>query len=192
MSVWTAWLRAVCIAALCAVLAACGLPRPNLLTDETRSDVYVRMGRFAVHVQTASGEQAGAQGSFVWRDDGRALRLDMANPLGTTLARVEADRNGAVLTRANGTQSVAANPDALVADVLGSTLPVLGLRDWLHGRLATGHAVDVTRDAVGRLERFEQNGWRVRLSRYDTLGPHLLRIERRQADEIIDVRLVLD
>jgi len=183
--------RRICTAALCTVLAACALPKPVPL-DTADGDVYARIGRFALRVETATGRQDAVQGGFAWRDDGLALQLDLANPLGTTLARVDVDRNGAVLTRFNGAQTMAANPDALVAQALGSDFPVAGLRDWLRGRLADERVNDVQRDGEGRPERFVQDGWQVRLSRYDALGPRLLRIERRQADELIDVRLVID
>jgi len=188
---WSRALRAVCVVMLCAALAACALPRPIASKD----DAYARLGRFALRVETASGQQSAVQGGFAWRDDGRTLQLDLANPLGTTLARVTVNQNGATLTRANGEQTVAANPDALLAQVLGSAMPVTGLRDWLRGRLNPARAETVQRDSVGRPERFTQDDWQVYLSRYDAQGPRLLRIERQNPDdagEQIAVRLVID
>jgi len=185
-------LLGICASVLCVVLTACMLPQPIGQVEETGDDVYTRLGRFALRMETTPGKQNAVQGGFAWRDDGRSLRLDLANPLGTTLLRVDADQDGAILTRANGTRTVAATPDELVAEALGSTIPVVGLRDWLRGRLAQGRAADVQRNDQGQPERFVQDGWQVRLSHYDEQGPRLLRFERREADDFIAVRLVID
>jgi len=182
--------QTLCAALACAALSAC-IIKPRV-TDTLTTDDYQRIGRFALRSEAATGEQQAVQGGFVWRDDGRTLRLDLSNPLGTTLARVDADSVRAILTRADGTQTVAATPDALLAEVLGSLIPVASLRDWLHGRLGQRPAQDVTHDADNRPESFQQDGWQVRLSRYDALGPRLLRLKRVQAGEAIDVRLVID
>src|SRR3546814_9254470 len=68
-------------------------------------------------------------------DTGNALTLDLTNPLGNTLARVSVLPGLATLTRSNGEREQAAHPDALVEQVLGSPMPVAGLRDWLQGRV---------------------------------------------------------
>jgi len=178
----------------CAALAAC-IVKPRL-PDTQDADVYTRAGRFALRAESLDGAQQAVQGGFVWREAGRVLRLDLSNPLGTTLARVDASVNTnpahAVLTRADGSQTVAPDADALLADALGSAIPVGSLRDWLHGRLGAQPVQNLTRDAEHRPETFTQDGWQVRLSRYDALGPRLLRLKREQAGELIDVRLVID
>ena len=174
---------------MCAVLAACALPTPD---GDGPAGAYTRVGRFALNVTSPGTARQAVQGGFVWRDNGRSLRLDLANPLGTILARVDADDDHAVLTRSDGTQTTADNADALVADVLGSAMPVTGLRDWLHGRQASGQVTDLQRDSEGRLEHFVEDGWQVRMSRYDEQGPRLLRMARQQAGKSIDVRLVID
>jgi len=192
--VWRRLARLACAALVGALLVACVItPR---VTEPLASDDYLRVGRFALRAASLHGDTQAVQGGFVWRDSGRALRLDLHNPLGTTLARVDADFGAgttrAVLTRADGSQTVAPDADALIADVLGSAIPVTGLRDWLRGRLGEPPAQDVVRDAEHRPESFRQNGWQVRLSRYDALGPRLLRMTREQAGDAIDVRLVID
>jgi len=183
-------MRLMGAALLCAALSAC-ITKPRV-TDTLSTDDYQRIGRFALRSEAATGEQQAVQGGFVWRDNGQVLRLDLTNPLGTTLARVDADSDHAVLTRPDGTQTVAPDADALLADALGSRIPVAGLRDWLHGRLARRPVQDLTRDTDNRPESFRQDGWQVRLSRYDAQGPRLLRLKREQAGDAIDVRLVID
>jgi outer membrane lipoprotein LolB len=175
-------------AALLALLAACAVP-PKQVGHGTES--FSRTGRFAVNVSGGVNGPHAVQGGFSWLDEGTVLRLDLANPLGNTLARVEVTSAGATLQRADGTRKFARNADALVAQVVGSPIPVEGLRDWLRGR-TDGGAHGVKTDAAGKVESFDENGWTVRLSRYDALGPRLLAMQRTDADAHISVRLAVD
>lgn len=187
-------LRVAAVAGLTALLAACVSPPP--VSDggpDVVADGFSRTGRFAVRVEAPGEQPEAVQGGFAWRDQGRRLVLDLANPFGSTLARMEATSQGAVLTRANGEVFRAANPDALIAEVLGGDIPVSGLRDWLRGRLATDPAAqEVRKDDTGRPTAFQQGGWQAVLSRYDALGPQLLVLERNEAGRRIVVRLVVD
>ena len=187
MASWRLWL----LCAMCGVLAACASPKPVGGDEDAYS--FSRTGRFALRIEDPTAQPEAVQGGFAWRDEGRRLVLDLANPFGSTLARVETDANGARLTRANGEVIVAPNPDALVADVLGSDIPVSGLRDWLRGRLADQpEASQIQRDDTGRPIAFTQGGWQAKLSRYDAAGPQLLVLERSEAGRRIVVRLVVD
>src|SRR3546814_12583651 len=85
------------------------------------------------------------------------------------------DLAGATLFRSDGTTQQARTADALVAQVLGSPIPVEGLRDWLRGRTGSQRVDDLKKNAAGQIESFVQNGWSVRLSNYDARGPRLLR-----------------
>ncbi|MEO6960301.1 MAG: outer membrane lipoprotein LolB, partial [Burkholderiaceae bacterium] len=98
----------------------------------------------------------------------------------------------ATLTRANGTQKQARDPDALVELVLGSPLPVAGLRDWLRGQTGRRSVQKLEKNKAGQPAHFVQNGWQVELSRYDALGPRLLQLNHNHADRRISVRLVID
>ncbi len=185
------WLRWALLAMLAFTLAACTTtPKP---IEGASPDAFSRIGRFAITVNEESGKQNAVQGGFSWSDDGRRYVLDLTNPLGSTEARVEGQPGAASLTKADGTRLVADNPDALAEDALGSSVPVSGLRDWLRGRLpAQPEASDVTRDELGRPASFEQGGWRAKLSRYDTLGPQLLVLERQEPGRRVTVRLVVN
>ena len=185
------WLRWALLAMLAFTLAACTTtPKP---IEGASPDAFSRIGRFAITVNEESGKQNAVQGGFSWSDDGRRYVLDLTNPLGSTEARVEGQPGAASLTKADGTRLVADNPDALAEDALGSSVPVSGLRDWLRGRLpAQPDASDVTHDELGRPASFEQGGWRAKLSRYDTLGPQLLVLERQEPGRRVTVRLVVN
>ncbi|WP_431194686.1 lipoprotein insertase outer membrane protein LolB [Achromobacter xylosoxidans] len=184
-------MRWALLAMLAFALAACTTtPKP---IEGTSPDAFSRIGRFAITVNEENGKQSAVQGGFSWSDDGRRYVLDLTNPLGSTEARVEGRPGAASLTKADGTRLVADNPDALAEDALGSSMPVSGMRDWLRGKLpGQPEATDVSNDDLGRPVAFEQGGWRARLSRYDTLGPQMLVLERQEPGRRIMVRLVVN
>lgn len=177
------WFGAAVLAGA-ALVAGCAAPPQVAPVDEAAmsAGAIARSGRFALRVDEAGGRQHAVQGGFAWRDDGRALTLDLTSPMGATLARVEVAPHGqAVLTEADGRVTEAATAEELVDRVLGSPFPVQGLRYWLRGELPRSPAATVReRDAQGRLQAFEQAGWRVRINAYDAFGP--LRMELRRDD----------
>ncbi|WP_442593174.1 lipoprotein insertase outer membrane protein LolB [Parapusillimonas sp. JC17] len=177
-------------AGLLALLGACATPQR--IGGAADGDTFQRAGRFALTVNHAGGGQEAVQGGFAWHDTGRVLTLDLANPLGSTLARVTVEPGLATLVRSNGEREQATNPDELVEKVLGSPMPVSGLRQWLQGRGGQGGMGSAQKDGEGRLASFAQDGWQVQLSRYDALGPQLLQLRRNDAQRRISVRLVVD
>ena len=177
--------------ALATALVA-GCVSPPRIQGAAQGPSFDRTGRFALAVEHRGGEQDAVQGGFAWRDTAGGQRLDLANPLGNTLARIDLQPGKAVLTRTNGTVEAAPDPDALVEQVLGSPIPVAGLRYWLQGQLAPGPAEHVEKDGNDRLLRFAQQDWRVELSRYDDQGPRLLRLRRTEPARDISLRLVVD
>jgi outer membrane lipoprotein LolB len=184
---WRVWLVA---GASSLLLAACATP--HKIIGPGNEAAFDRTGRFAVSVNYHDGRQDAVQGGFAWHDTGRELILDLANPLGSTLARVQVQPGLSVMTRSNGDIERAASPGALVAQVLGSPVPVSGLRDWLRGQTGQEPVSGLHKDATGNIETFDQAGWRVALSRYDSLGPRLLKLGRDEADRDISVRLIID
>lgn len=181
-------LAGVAAGLIATVLAGCAGPQ-RILGDGV---AFERTGRFAVNVTEPGRAPEAVQGGFAWRDSGRILRLDLVNPLGTTLARIVVEPGLAVLEHADGSTEAAATADALLAKVLGTALPVANLRDWLQGRTGADAVTDLHTDAQGRPESFTQQGWQLRLSRYDALGPGLLRLDRRDGARRISVRLAID
>lgn len=178
------------------LLGACAAPPPVVPVDQAaiEAGALARSGRFALRVDEISGRQNAVQGNFAWRDDGKALVLDLTSPVGATLARVDVSPDGsALLTEANGTQTPAASADDLVARVLGSPIPVRGLRDWLRGYLPEQPAATIIeRDEQGRVQAYDQSGWRVRVTAYDAIGPVRLDMQRNEPGHgLINVRLVI-
>ncbi|WP_278976584.1 outer membrane lipoprotein LolB [Oligella urethralis] len=176
-----------------ALLAACSVT-PSV--DQQQITEQTRIGRFAVLAfdKREGVNKDAVQGGFVWRDLGTNLVLDLTNPLGSTLARVEVSDFQSVLINSAGQRMVAPSPDDLLARVLdGRPLPVSGIRYWVKGELMpTAQALGVTHDEQGRLLTAEQNGWQISLSEYDAKGPTRMYLLRNEQAERISVRLSVD
>ncbi|SUA66113.1 Outer-membrane lipoprotein LolB [Oligella urethralis] len=176
-----------------ALLAACSVT-PSV--DQQQITEQTRIGRFAVLAfdKREGVNKDAVQGGFVWRDLGTNLVLDLTNPLGSTLARVEVSDFQSVLINSAGQRMVAPSPDDLLARVLdGRPLPVSGIRYWVKGELMpTAQALGVTHDEQGRLLTAEQNGWQISLSEYDAKGPTRMHLLRNEPAERISVRLSVD
>ncbi|MGE4125188.1 MAG: lipoprotein insertase outer membrane protein LolB [Pusillimonas sp.] len=185
--VWSNAFRCLYLVLCVAVLAACATPSA---IQGLATDAFQRSGRFAVSVDDVEGGSQAVQGGFAWYDSGQHLILDLANPLGSTLARVEFFPGRAVLTRSDGSTQEAATADALIAQVVGAAIPVSGLRSWLKGNISPALASGARQG--NSVTRFVQDGWSVALSRYDAQGPRLLHLTRKEGLRSISVRLVVD
>ena len=186
-----AWYWLASLVVLLSMLGGCATPLPPAAAVPPGS--LVRDGRFALKSESFGRDPQAVQGGYAWRDTGPSLTLDLTNPLGSVLARVQVEPRVAVLTRSNGEVTRAPGPDALLETVLGQPMPVQGLRQWLRTmREPLPGMQDVARDEQGRIAQFEQDGWVVRLSRFDAAGPRLLEMRRQDADRVVSLRLVVD
>ena len=189
MRLW-ACARVVCGLVLLA-LAGCTTQQsvPPLQTPEA----FARVGRFAVRVEEPLAPAQAVQGGFTWRDAQGRLELDLTNPFGNILARIEVTGKSAVLTQSNGGKLEAATPEELVKIAVGEAIPVQGLRTWLRSQTVAGPTMtQVSRDDQRRVTGFEQTGWRIELSRFDGMGPRLLILSRQDDSKKIVIRLVID
>ncbi len=184
------WVRAIFGLTLL-VLAGCATQQTS--SESQPSDAFVRAGRFALRVEDPLAPAQAVQGGFTWRDANRRLELDLTNPFGNILARIEVTGNNAVLTQGNGGRLEAPTAEELVKIAVGEAIPVKGLRTWLRSQTnAEPTMARVSRDEQGRLTSFEQGGWRVELSRFDAAGPRLLILSRQDDAKKIVIRLVID
>jgi outer membrane lipoprotein LolB len=150
--------RVAALFAALALAACASVPREALLpAGETLS------GRLAVRVEGANGAAARSENaSFELRGGAEAGRLDLSTPLGSVLAQARWAPGSVVLATPQGERSFD-DLDALTQEVLGESVPVAALFDWLRGRPWPGAASRATPEAG-----FAQLGWVVSLARFDT------------------------
>ena len=111
-----------------------------------------------------SEQRESVSGRFSLEVRGQQQILELASPLGTTVARFEIEPGGARATGARMQEVRGADADALTEQLLGWRLPVSGLADWIEGR-----------PVPQRVARIEREGERIVLIE-QTAGNSLVRI----------------
>jgi outer membrane lipoprotein LolB len=186
---WRTLARAA-LAVLLASLAACAsLPPPA-------AGVLGYSGKFSLRV-TGDERQDVMSGRFALTVDPDGVTLDLSTPLGTTVARIRSGADGATLSvpASGGLRTEhGPDPDALCRQVLGWSLPVGGIRDWIEGRPVPGRPYRLSAADDGG-SRLEQDGWTIRLDPRGADGRirHLDLERERQVDApSVWLRVVLD
>ena len=167
------------VAALLAALlmAACATVSQAPVAGVTLS------GRLAVHVDGVDGGAARSMSAaFELQGDPQAGHLNLSTPLGNVVAQARWAPGSVVLITPQGEQTFA-DLNALTYEVLGESLPVAALFDWLQGRPWPG-AASVASAAPG----FEQLGWVVSLAGFDDA----LIAARRERPPVVTLRAKLD
>ena len=119
-------------------------------------------GRLVVRVDASGGATARSENAaFELQGDAKAGRLDLATPLGTVVAQARWAPGSVMLVTPRGERRFA-DLDALTEEMLGESVPVAALFDWLRGRPWPGAASAATPDPG-----FTQLGWAVSLARFD-------------------------
>lgn len=135
-------------------LAGCATPQaPNFPGERLQ-------GRLSVQAENGQG----GNGSFELLGTARAGQFELSTPLGTLAARARW-AEGRVTLEAPG-EPLRSYPDldALSQDLLGESLPVAALFDWLRGQpWPQAPASPLAEPARG----FEQLGWRIELDRFE-------------------------
>jgi outer membrane lipoprotein LolB len=159
----TAPIRAIGLCAgLALLLSGCATPSGQGPSGDASDVPRLQLtGRFAAQYQPA-GESSlrSVSGRFEWIELPGKLTIDLATPLGATLARIESDSNRTTLKTASGELFEAATAEDLTSRALGWRLPVSGLRFWLRGQSDPQKLAHLMVDDGGR-RTLEQDGWRV-------------------------------
>jgi len=146
---------------------------PPTATDEARLS-----GRISVTVAgDVHNRGTGGAASFELFGDPEAGRLELTSPLGTLVARATWQPGLVALQTPDGERRFS-DLDALTREMLGETVPVAALFDWLNAR--PWSAAPYQKTASG----FEQLGWRIE--------PKLpVLVATRLADPVVTLRAKL-
>ncbi|MGH8801504.1 MAG: lipoprotein insertase outer membrane protein LolB, partial [Casimicrobiaceae bacterium] len=181
-----------CVAAafMLGILAACAtLPAPVTESSTPRLDApFAIDGRLSARRGTE-----GVAGSFSWFHEPGRDAIDLATPLGQTLARLDGDRDGVKLALPDGSVETASDWASLTQRGLGVAIPVGGLAWWIQGRPRPGPPATVERDADGRTSTLRQDGWDVHYHYADGTATRATRLTLAYPDSPpIDLTIVID
>lgn len=178
----------VALAAFAVVLALTACATPSAVPERAFS------GRFSATAVGAAPATT-VNGRFTIEVRGSRQIIDLATPVGTTVARIEIEPGKAVATGPQLQTATGTDADALVESLLGWRLPVSGLADWLEGRPEPSRPAR-TQSNGNRISLIEQDGWTVRIDEYSaaTNKPRRLSMERplSGSQPAVSVRLIVD
>lgn len=142
-------------------------------------------GRLSVQVahDTAGTPQGGAA-SFDLQGSPEAGQLELSTPLGTMAARARWQPGLALLQQVDKEMRFE-DMDALTRELLGESVPVAALFDWLRGRPWPGAASWARADGE---PGFEQLGWTIDLG---AIKDRLIKAQRLRPTEV-NLRVRLD
>lgn len=164
------------------VLAACASVQPPGAVPSGDSV----SGRLAVKVEASGDTPARSENAaFELQGNAEAGRLNLATPLGSVLAQARWSPGAVSLTTPQGERRFP-DLDALTREMLGESVPVAALFDWLRGRPWPG--ADSRPSSAPDEPGFTQLGWNVGLSR---LADGVV-VARREAAPAVTVRAKVD
>jgi outer membrane lipoprotein LolB len=148
--------------ALALLLTACTGPGIRPGVDDQRH--WQLSGKLGLR-----GPQLAESAYLNWRQCGESYDMRISGPLGQTVARI--DGNGAELTvRLEGQEPVTtANPEQLLQERLGWSVPLRALRYWVRAEQAPGPSAEITGPA-GQPSELKQLGWHVRYLAWHQAG----------------------
>lgn len=178
-------------ALLCALTLVAGCSTAPAPRASTAAERHVN-ARFEFEGRlSASDGSNGANGQIEWRHDAVRDEVTLYTPLGQVAARLESSLHGAELLTGDGKLYQAASADALLPQLLGVSLPVAHLTQWVQAAPPSGAEVRQL-DDTGRPALVIDQGWRIEYLEYhpgeaDAL-PRKLDLSRGDAR----IRLIID
>lgn len=177
--------------ALALALAACATLRPPESVPATAAasdEPFVIAGRMS-----ARRGDAGVAGAFTWTHDARRDAIDLATPLGQTIARLDGGARGVTVRLQDGRAETAATWRELTERAFGVVIPVDGLAAWVRGVPRAGAQATIERDAAGRVSLLRQEGWEVTYAYADDASRRPSRVNLSYPGAPpVDVRVVVD
>ena len=172
--------RLLSAALLGALLTACNPQgsKPDLPARPLRDNIQ----RFSLEARIAIKQSDSSNTLRInWEHAQDTDLIGFAGPLGNQLAELQRDKQGARWIAANGERQEARDADQLLARLTDTPVPLDSLALWALGRVSD-QAENVQRDADNRLLDAIDQGWTLRISRYESDAanalPAMLEIER--------------
>ena len=147
-------------------------------------DRFSLEGRFSL-----SQDSKNYSGRLRWTYRGVSSELLLSSPFGQGIAEIVTDARGAQLKTGDGKIFKAPDAGGLTQEVLGYSLPLGLLADWVRGRAEAG---EKHLDALGRLAHLRHDGWRVEYSYGDSdpASPPVRIVAQRNGD--FELRLLIE
>ena len=182
--------RAAAVALAFALAACASLQPPESVpaTAAASDEPFVIAGRMS-----ARRGDAGVAGAFTWTHDAHRDAIDLATPLGQTIAQLDGGARGVTVRLQDGRTETAATWRELTERAFGVVIPVDGLAAWVRGVPRAGAHATIERDAAGRVSLLRQDGWEVTYAYADDASRRPSRVDLSYPGAPpVGVRVVVD
>lgn len=134
----------------------------------------------------------GNSGSLRWLHASPDHEITVYSPIGTTVAKIVQNQQGAKLTTSDDKTYQAIDADKLMEQVMGWSFPLNGMQYWVLGRVSPDGQAEEERGPNNRLMHLKQQDWDIQYADYRPLANIELpyRIVMKRAD--FTIRLVVD
>lgn len=177
----------------CSVIKEKAISEPDGWAEQQqqRQQIKVWEVRGRLGVQT---EATGGSVDLIWKQSNQDYSIRLILPLGVGNYLIQGNGQRAVIRYPNGRKRLVSNIDNIFSSILGVSLPVSAIRDWIRGLPARSFSVETIQwNDQGLLDAIKQSGWTVEMADYagnELLLPHSVYLSRED-DEELDIRLVL-
>jgi outer membrane lipoprotein LolB len=131
--------------------------------------------------------------NFRWHHDGDSDELELASPLGQTLAQLSGTSSGVRLLTADGRSESATDWPTLTLRGLGWPLPVTGLSYWVQGVPREGALFAVEAGDAGAPAVLRQDGWTIAYNAFTSDRDGVVRPSRMTLSYAdVELRLIID
>lgn len=181
--------RFAALFAVVTLLAGCtgGGIRPGAVEDARRWQLAGKMG-----IKTNKFAESA---SVNWRQCGDLFDVRLSSPLGQTVARIEGRDRQLTVWMDGREPVVSADPEQLLQERLGWSVPIRALRYWVRGEAAPGSPAQATGPA-GQPDALAQLGWQVRYPAWHqneavALPAKVILSDRRVSDAQLQATLLI-
>jgi outer membrane lipoprotein LolB len=159
---------------------------------QQRSAQLQQVDRFLMQARGSYGRLIPTKADLRWQQnaDG-SFELRIAGPFGigaTTISGTE--RQVQVRTRSGTYQS--ADPEQWIADKMGWTLPLAGLRHWVLGLPSPHSESRLDLNLEGQVTTLQQDGWTLVYSEYQRSGGYELPRKFEVSNDAVKLKVVVD
>ena len=184
---------------ICLTLASCTMVKEKSslqpvgwqgqLEQRQQIKVWEVRGRLGVQTQTTGGSM-----DLIWKQSGEDYKIRLILPLGSGSYLIQGNEQYADIRYPDGRKKSVRNIDNVFSSILGVSLPVNAIRDWVRGLPARSLSVEEMHwNDQGLLNTVQQSGWAVEMTSYSGGGlllPHDIYLSHSD-DEDLDIRLLL-
>ncbi len=150
--------------------------KPNTAAWDLRQEALNQLQSWSIKGRLAvQTKEEGWTATLHWSQKLEAYTMRFIAPLGRGTYQLQGDDQNVFLLTADNRLYQAADPESLLQENLGWSVPLQGFKYWVKGVPEPG--IDVQKmllDDQGRIIDMEQSGWTINISRYmDVEGAQL-------------------